>query len=97
MAAWLIPALKVVLPHLGTIISVAKPVFTKKTPGADQAALVQRQVSELQAAVSENATHIKELAAAAVITDSRLRHAYLLCAGAFLLSVVSLAVALLGT
>ena len=30
MAAWLIPALKMVLPHMGTILSVATPVFTKK-------------------------------------------------------------------
>ena len=30
MAAWLIPALKLVLPHVGTIFSAAAPVFTKK-------------------------------------------------------------------
>jgi hypothetical protein len=38
MAGWLIPALKAVLLHVGTIISAAKPVFTKKSDetGANQ-------------------------------------------------------------
>src|SRR3569832_466014 len=30
MAAWLIPALKAVLPHVGTIVSAAAPAFKKK-------------------------------------------------------------------
>ena len=30
MAGWLIPALKAMLPHVGDIISAAKPVLTKK-------------------------------------------------------------------
>lgn len=64
MAPWLIPALKAVLPHIGTIISATGPAFTKKnaetTP--DQTHLLQKQISELQAAASQNATHVKELA-----------------------------------
>jgi hypothetical protein len=28
VASWLIPALKAVLPHVGDILSAAKPVFT---------------------------------------------------------------------
>jgi uncharacterized protein YdeI (YjbR/CyaY-like superfamily) len=64
MATWLIPALKAVLPHIGTIISATAPAFTKKgaTPTTDQAHLLQQQISELQAAASQNATHVKELA-----------------------------------
>ena len=30
MAAWLIPALKAIIPHVGTVIAAAAPVFTKK-------------------------------------------------------------------
>lgn len=64
MATWLIPALKAVLPHIGTIISATAPAFTKKeaAPTTDQTHLLQQQISELQAAASRNATHVKELA-----------------------------------
>ena len=108
MASWLIPALKAVLPHIGTVISAASPVFTKKK--ADQAtnqiALLQQQITELQAAASQNAAHIKELAAqlqstvaaleqAASATQARIHRALLLCLGAAVCSAVSLGVALL--
>ena len=65
MAAWLIPALKLVLPHVGTIFEAAAPVFTKKKPeeAPNQNALLQQQITELQAAASQNAAHIKDLAA----------------------------------
>lgn len=69
MASWLIPALKAVIPHVGDILSAAKPVFTKKKPGpasdpaAVSAELVQQQIAELQAAASQQSAHIKELAA----------------------------------
>jgi len=64
MAMWLIPALKAVLPHIGTIISATAPAFTKKgaAPTTDQTQLLQQQISELQTAASQNATHVKELA-----------------------------------
>ena len=64
MAKWLIPAIKAVLPHIGTIISATAPAFTKKPADAtpDQAQLLQKQISELQTAASQNATHVKELA-----------------------------------
>ena len=69
MARWLIPALKAVIPHVGDILSAAKPVFTKKKVEAAAAAspagfeLVQQQIAELQAAASQQSAHIKELAA----------------------------------
>lgn len=108
MAAWLIPALKAVLPHIGTIISVASPVFTKKKidPAANQPALVQQQIGELQSAVSQNAANIKELAAqlqttvaaleqAALAAEANLRRTRVFCLAAAVLSLVALSAALL--
>jgi len=106
MAAWLLPALKAVLPHVGTIINVAAPVFTRKSAeAANQAQLAQQQIAELQAAASQNADNIKALAEqlqgtvavlhqAAAIAEARLRRAFLLCTVAIALSAVTLAVAL---
>jgi multidrug resistance efflux pump len=107
MAAWLIPALKAVLPHVGTIIEAASPVFTKKKTGApaDQGALLQQQISELQSAVSQNAANIKELAAqlqstvaaleqAALTAEANLRRTRLLCFVSVALSAIALCVAL---
>jgi hypothetical protein len=92
MAAWLIPALKAVLPHIGTIISAAGPVFTKKSGD------VQQQVTELQAAVSQNAQNIKELAAQLETTVSAIeqsaKRTTLLCIAAIVLSAVALVVSL---
>jgi hypothetical protein len=106
MAVWLIPALKAVLPHIGTILSVAVPVFTKRNADADASqALLQQQITELQAAASQNALHIKELAAqlqstvaaleqAASIAEKRLRRVFLVCIVAIILSVTSFSAAL---
>jgi hypothetical protein len=63
MPAWFIPVLKSILPHVGTIVSAAAPVFTKKhADAANQATLLQQQITELQAAASGNDEHIKALA-----------------------------------
>lgn len=105
MAAWLIPALKAVLPHVGTIISVAAPVFTKKTPAAGDPALLQQQITELQAAASGNATHIRELAEqlkttvealeqAAEKANRRLRWTLTLGVAALLLAALALGIVL---
>ena len=105
MAAWLIPALKAVLPHVGTVISAAAPVFTKKSAdaAANQALLLQQQITELQSAASQNAAHIKELAAqlqstvaaleqAASIAQGKIRRALGICVGALALAAISLGV-----
>ena len=105
MPAWLIPALKAVLPHIGAIISAAAPVFTRKNADAvaNQALLLQQQITELQAAASQNAAHIKELAEqlqstvaaleqAASIAEAKLRRALLFCVAAAALSAVSLGI-----
>jgi hypothetical protein len=98
MPAWLIPALKAALPHLGTIISAAAPVFTRKN--ADAVA-----ITELQSAASQNAANIKELAAelqgtvaaleqAASIAEAKLRRAVLLCVASAVLSAIAVGIAL---
>ncbi len=106
MVAWLIPALKAVLPHVGTIISAASPVFTKKKADvAVKQAPPQEQIEELQAAASQNAAHIKALAAqlqstvtalerAALIADAKFRRLQWLCVVSAGLSVLATGVAL---
>jgi hypothetical protein len=105
MAAWLVPALKAVLPHIGTIISAAAPVFTRKSADAANQALLQQQIIELQSAASQNAEHIRELAAqlqstlaaleqGAAIAEAKLRRAILLCVAATAVSAISLGIAL---
>src|SRR2546423_15001980 len=107
MPAWLLPALKAVLPHIATIISAAAPVFTRKNADAvaNQALLLQQQITELQSAASQNAAHIKELPAqlqttvaaleqAASIPEAKLRRVLFVCVAAAALSAVSLGIAL---
>ncbi|MGH8720757.1 MAG: hypothetical protein ACREU4_02155 [Burkholderiales bacterium] len=98
--------MKAVLPHVGTLISAAAPVFTRKSAdAANQAQLLQQQIAELQAAAAQNAGNIKALAEqlqvavsalhqAAAIAETRLRRAYLLCIAAIGASAATLAVAL---
>ena len=64
MPGWLLPVIKSVLPYVGTIVSAAAPVFTNKSSdtSTNQTALLQQQITELQAAASANDAHIKELA-----------------------------------
>jgi DNA-directed RNA polymerase sigma subunit (sigma70/sigma32) len=107
MAVWLVPALKAVLPHLGTIISAALPAFTKKKTdaAANQTLFLQQQIAELQSAASQNAAHIKELAEqlqgtvaalehAASMAQANLRRVILICLVATALSAAALCVAL---
>jgi hypothetical protein len=106
MASWLIPALKAVIPHVGDIINAAKPAFTKRKPepAANQGDLVQQQIAELQSAVSQQSSHIKELAAqlentvtalerAAQLAEERLRRVLIFTAVAAAVSVAALGLA----
>jgi hypothetical protein len=105
MPAWLVPALKAVLPHVGTIITVAAPAFTRKSAeAANQAQLLNQQISELQQAATQNAENIKTLALqlqetlgalhqAAAIAETRLRRAFALCLVAIALSAITLGLA----
>jgi hypothetical protein len=103
MPGWLLPALKAILPHVGSIVDAAKPVFTRKRPetGSD----IQQQIAELQSAASQNAEHVKELAQqlqstvaaleqSALIAESRLRRATLSASISLAVSVAALLVAL---
>ncbi len=102
MPGWLLPALKAILPHVGSIVDAAKPVFTRKKPesGTD----VQQQIAELQGAVLQNAEHVKELAQqlqstvaaleqSALIAESRLRRATLSASIALGISIAALLMA----
>jgi Tfp pilus assembly protein PilN len=107
MPSWLLPVLKSVLPYVGTIVSAAAPVFTKKSAdvAANQTALLQQQITELQAAASANDAHIKELAIqlqntvealekGASLADKRHQWVLVLCILAIIISFTSLGTAL---
>jgi hypothetical protein len=106
MPAWLLPVLKSVLPYVGTIVSAAAPVFTKKSAdAANQAMLQQQQITELQAAASGNDAHIKALAVqlqntvealekGASLADKRHQRVVALCVSAMFISIISLGTAL---
>src|SRR4051812_28851536 len=105
MGGWLQAALKAVIPHVGDIVSATKPAFTSRNPvpAANQAELVQQQIAELQSAVSQQATHVKDLAAqlentvlalekAAQVAEARLRRVLVCTALAVAFSVAVVAV-----
>ncbi|HYD56576.1 MAG TPA: hypothetical protein VEB41_06690 [Burkholderiales bacterium] len=104
--SWWLPALKAVLPHVGTIIDAAKPVFTRKSvaTAANPSELLQQQISELQAAAAQNATNIRELASqlqstvaaieqAAAATEANLRRSLAFSIAALVVATLSLCVA----
>jgi hypothetical protein len=108
MAAWLIPAVKAILPFVSPIVSAALPVFTTRksdAPALDQSGVLQQQITELQMAASQNALHVKELAeqlqktvtaleAGAAVAESRFRRTTALCGVAIVLSLVAIGVSL---
>ena len=61
MALWL-PALKVALPYVASIVSSAIPVFTARKDQEKANDLISRQIGELQDAVTANAAAVKVLA-----------------------------------
>jgi hypothetical protein len=106
MPTWLWPAVKLILPHVGNIVAAAKPAFTRKAGDpAEQAGVVQQQIAELQAAASQNAAHIKELAEqlrltvaaleqGAVDTEKRMRRASTISMSALVIAVLAAGLAL---
>lgn len=108
MAVWLAPALKAVLPHLGTIVSAVAPAFTRKKAeaAANQMQLLQEQIAELQTAAAQNNEYIKELASqlqttitaleqSATIAESKLRRAFWLSGFAVVIAAIALIAVLL--
>lgn len=107
MPSWLLPAVKLILPHVSNIVAAAKPAFThlKGKAADEQGTVVQQQIVELQAAASENATHVKELAEQLRLTvaaleqgaadaEKRLKRAYALAVAALLLSITAIGIVL---
>ena len=102
MAGWLQAALRAVLPHVGDIVAAGKPAFTRREPANQD--VVQQQIAELQAAVSQQSSHIKELAAqlentvnalekAAHAAEERLRRVLIFTAVAGAVAVAALGIA----
>ncbi|MDQ1313906.1 MAG: hypothetical protein QG662_15 [Pseudomonadota bacterium] len=107
MAAWLIPAVKAILPFISPIVSAALPVFTtrKSDEAAAHASILQQQITELQTAASQNALHVKDLAEqlqktvtaleqGAAVAESRFRRTAVLCGAAIALSLLAVGVSL---
>lgn len=108
MAAWLIPAVQAILPLVSQIVSSALPVFTTRKPDApaqDPTGILQKQITELQAAASQNALHVKELAeqlqktvtaleAGAAVAEARFRRLMALAVAALALALFALGLAL---
>lgn len=108
MAAWLIPAVKAILPFVTPIMTSALPVFTTRKSdeaSAAQNSILQQQITELQSAASQNALHVKELAEqlqktvaalerGAAAAESRFRHTAVLCGVAIALSLLAIGVSL---
>ena len=109
MAAWLVPAVQAILPLVGQIVSSTLPVFTTRKPDApvqDPTGILQKQITELQTAASQNAVHVKELAEqlqktvaaleqGAVAAESRFRQLRMLAVAAFLLALAAVGASLL--
>ncbi len=108
MPAWVFPALKAVLPHVGTILSAAAPVFTKKSAdaAANQTSMLQQQVTELQAAAARNDTYIKDLAMqmrttlealeqGAALAERRYQRILTMCIATTVVAAVSMGLALI--
>jgi hypothetical protein len=110
MPAWLLPAVKLILPHVGTIVAAAKPHFFTKRKGAvggdSDSSVVQQQISELQTAASENAALVKELAEqlqltvtaleqAAAATQERVKRLYAISVAAMLVALAALLAAVI--
>ena len=62
MAAWL-PIVKTALPIIAQVVTVARPMFTKKPGNTERDELTTRQIEELQSAATQNSDSVKELAA----------------------------------
>lgn len=99
---------KAVLPHAGTIVNLATPVFTNlknKDAVTEHPEVVKRQIEELQAVALQNAAHIKDLAEqlqttakaleqAMLDAEAKVKRAHSYCILAIALSLFSSAIAL---
>ena len=109
MSPWIIPALKAILPHVGDIVSAAKPIFTRAKggdAGLSVNAPVQQQIAELQAVAAQNDAHIRELAEqlqttvtaleeAALAADAKAQRLVRICVLSMGISVVAACISLI--
>jgi hypothetical protein len=109
MAAWLLPAVRTILPYISSIVAATMPIFTTRKSdeaAAAQAGLLQKQITELQSASLHNASHIKELAEqlqktitaleeGALVAETRFRRMAALCGTAIVVSIIALCVSLI--
>lgn len=108
MYAWVLPTVKAILPHVGTIVAAAQPMFKKRkvdqTVREDER-VIQEQILELQDAASQNAANIHELAEqlqqtvltlerAALESERRYRRLSMFSGVALVCSLVAVGVAL---
>ena len=102
MPAWLLPAVRLILPHVGNIVAAATPAVTRYRE-TNARATVAKQITELQAAATENATLVKELAEqlqltitaleqSAANTQERVRRLYAFSVAAMLVALAALLV-----
>lgn len=107
MPSWLLPAVKLILPHVGTIVAAAKPHFTKRkeVEPADATSVMQQQIAELQSAASQNAALVQELASQLQLTvkaleegaaaaQQRMKRLYAISVFAAIVSVAALSVSI---
>ena len=106
MAAW-IPLIKSAMPYVVQVLSIAIPAFTSRTAHKEADDIVPEQISELQAAATQNAESVKILAeqlkgsmegvdAAAVKLQQELVMLRRLSVIAIVVSVVSVVIAVSG-
>ena len=104
MAAWL-PIVKTAIPIIAEIVSVTRPMFTKKPDEAGRDPLTSQQIEELQKAATQNSESVSELATQVKTTfeamesaaqDLQVQLAFLrrLCLIAICASAVSVAISL---
>jgi hypothetical protein len=105
MAPWIIPALKAVLPHITTIVSAAKPMFSQPRANEAPDASMEKQIAELQTVAAQNDSNIRELASqlqktltaleqAAALAQAQSRQLTRLCWIALGVSLLAIAIAL---
>ena len=99
--------MKLILPHVGTIVAAAKPHFTKRkeAEAADATGVMQQQIAELQAAATQNAALVQELARqlqltvkaveeAAAVAQQRAKRLYAISVVSIVIAVAALSVSI---
>lgn len=73
-ATWM-TAINTALPYIESVAKIALPVFKQRKSDKEAAESLQRQIEELQTAVTHNAEHVRALAQQLQTTVSALEQA----------------------